>query len=169
MRKLITTALLFAGLTISAQSPIEERYDVFDTIPDNGIDFVARYEAAFVNMDNRTDTIVVYPFISYYEFDGFKIEGIWLAFLNKFEKVKGADFVFEKETVALRTCKNQDQTKFDKKYIMSAKSNVKPDAFLTPLYMIKFNGKTYVPINNCDVYFTYMLGVIEGLKTNWLK
>jgi len=96
-------------------------------------------------------------------------QGIWLAFLNKFEKVKGADFVFEKETVALRTCKNQDQTKFDKKYIMSAKSNVKPDAFLTPLYMIKFNGKTYVPINNCDVYFTYMLGIIEGLKTNWLK
>jgi hypothetical protein len=169
MKNLITSAILFVGLTVSAQSPIEERYDVFDTIPDNGIDFVARYEAAFVDMDNRNDTIVAYPFISYYEFDGFKIEGIWLAFLNKFEKLKNADFVFEKETIVLHTCKSQDQSKFDKKYIMSAKSKVKSDAFLTSLYAIKFNGKTYVPINNCDLYFTYMLGVIEGLKTNWLK
>jgi hypothetical protein len=169
MKNLITSAILFVGLTVSAQSPIEERYDVFDTIPDDGIDFVAKFEAAFVDMGNRTDTIIVYPFISYYEFDGFKIEGIWLAFLNKFEKLKNADFVFEKETIVLHTCKSQDQSKFDKKYIMSAKSKVKSDAFLTSLYAIKFNDKTYVPINNCDLYFTYMLGVIEGLKTNWLK
>ena len=169
MKNLITSALLFAGLTISAQSPLEERYDVFDSISSDGIDFIAKFEGAFVNSENRNDTIIVYPFISYYEFDGFKIEGIWLAFLNKFEKVKCADFVFEKETVALRTCKNQDQTKFDKKYIMSAKSNVKPDAFFTPLYMINFNGKSYIPVNNGDVYFIYMLNVIENLKSNWLK
>jgi hypothetical protein len=169
MKKLITTALLLARLTVSAQTPLEERYDVFDSISSDGIDFIAKFEGAFVNSENRNDTIVVYPYVSYYEFDGFKIEGIWLAFLNKFEKVKGADFVFEKETVALRTCKNQDQTKFDKKYIMSAKSNVKPDAFFTPLYMINFNGKSYIPINNGDVYFIYMLNVIENLKSNWLK
>jgi hypothetical protein len=169
MKKLITTALLLATLTVSAQTPLEERYDVFDSISSDGIDFIAKFEGAFVNSENRNDTIVVYPYVSYYEFDGFKIEGIWLAFLNKFEKVKGADFVFEKETVALRTCKNQDQTKFDKKYIMSAKSNVKPDAFFTPLYMINFNGKSYIPINNGDVYFIYMLNVIENLKSNWLK
>jgi hypothetical protein len=169
MKKLITTALLLTKLTISAQTPLEERYDVFDSISSDGIDFIAKFEGAFVNSENRNDTIVAYPFISYYEFDGFKIEGIWLAFLNKFEKLKNADFVFEKETIVLHTCKSQDQTKFDKKYIMSAKSKVKSDAFLTSLYMIKFNGKTYVPINNCDLYFAYMLGVIEGLKTNWLK
>ena len=169
MKKLITTALLLARLTVSAQTPLEERYDVFDSISSDGIDFIAKFEGAFVNSENRNDTIVVYPYISYYEFEGFKIEGIWFHFLNKFEKVKNVYFIFEKETIVLHACKSQDQTKFDKKYIISANSKVSPDAFFTPLYMINFNGKSYIPINNGDVYFIYMLNVIENLKSNWLK
>ncbi len=169
MKELITIALFLSSIIVGAQTPLEDRYDVFDSISNDGIEFIPKYEGAFVDSENRSDTIVVYPYICYYEFEGFKIEGIWFHFLNKFEKVKNADFVFEKETISLHTCKSQNQTKFNKKYIMSAKSKVKPNAFLTPLYMINFNSKTYIPVNNCDVYFIYMLNVIEDLKSNWLK
>lgn len=168
MKKLITTALLFAGLTMGAQNQIRDRYLVNDSTIEDGIRYIAKYDGVFVDIDSRKDTIAVYPFICLYK-SGFYIEAIWVSFINKFEKVKKVKLVFEKGTVNLSVCKTVNQTRFDNKYLMAPSTKTNSNVFDSSIFQIIINGKIYVPLFEDDIYFMYMLNPFTDLKTNWYK
>jgi hypothetical protein len=168
MKKLITTALLFAELTMGAQSQLEERYIINDSLSETSIRYIAKLDGIFVDIDSRKDTLYVYPFISLYN-SGFYIEAIWVGFANKFEKIKKTKFIFEKGSVDLRVCKSVDQSNFDKKYLMAPSKNTSPDIFNSSIYQLVINGKVYTPILQDDIYFLYMLYPFNELKSNWIK
>lgn len=168
MKKLITTALLFAGLTINAQD-FSSKYFTVDTTIENGIDYVPHFEALFVDQETKKDSIVVYPHICLYKDKGFVIEGFFFVFLNDNQKINKVYFNFSKKEMKLVDLKSYTYPQSNKVHFLSCKKNVNHELFIDEINKIEFNDKTYVPENNSDMYFVYMLGSLTNLKSNWLK
>lgn len=168
MKKLITTALLLARLTVSAQN-IDSKYFTVDTTIENGIDYVPHFEALFVDQESRKDSILIYPQISKYVDKGFVLEGFFLIFLNDNQYVNKIHFDFENKNIKLVNLRTYFYAESDKVHFLTSKKDIKPELFADMINKVEFNDKTYVPTSNSDVYFVYMIGVFNDLKSNWIK
>lgn len=167
MKKLITTALLLAGLTISAQE-IEKRFYTIDSTIKDGIDYIPYFESAFVDITNREDTIIVYPHLSEYKDKGLVIEGIFLIFKNNNQKLNDVDFVFDSNKIKMSDLKSYNFPKSKLVHFLVSKDKADGNLFKDIINQIEFNGKIYAPVNNAELYFVYMLSIFDDLKTNWI-
>ncbi len=168
MKKLITTALLFAGLTIRAQG-ISEKYFTNDTTPDNGIDYIPRFEILFVDKETKKDSIVIYPHICEYKDKGFVIEGFFLVFMNDNRKIKNVRFNLQSGSVKLKDLKTYSYPKSNKFHFLTCNKNVSVDKFIDTIYEVELNDKAYVVTNDLELYLVYMLGGFKELGQNWIK
>jgi hypothetical protein len=168
MKKLIITALLFAGLTISAQE-IDKAYRIEHKKDLKRTYYSPLHVAVFKNTDNASDSIIVYPHICKYKNKEYVIEGFYLVFINEVFDLNEIYFDFDNSKIKLTALKNFEYQKSNKVYFLTCTKNKRPELFTDFINRVKVNDKSYIPEYNSVTYFVYMLGVFGKLKPKWVK
>ncbi len=69
MKKLITTALLFAGLTINAQvnllTDLNNKFETIDSVYVDGVHYTSKLLSGFINQNDIEDTLFVWLVVKY--------------------------------------------------------------------------------------------------------
>lgn len=175
MKKLITTALLFAGLTINAQSNfienLYEKYETIDTTYEDGVYFTPKGFTGFVNEKNIEDSIFVW-FVVHYDIDyNLKLKTICLQSSKNYKNLKlykDIKFVFENKTLKFNLSKEWFN-EIEDAYYLTTSDKCKIEYFDSRLKTIKLKDKTYTTSGYQDEYFKYFLAGFEYLKFDWSK
>jgi hypothetical protein len=175
MKKLITTALLFAGLTINAQSNfienLNEKYETIDTTYEDGVYFTPKGFIGFLNENDIEDTIFIW-FVVNYDIDyNLKLKSICLQSSKNYTNrklFKDIKFVFENKTLNFNLSKELF-SQLEDAYYLTTNDKCKVEYFDSRLKSIKLKDKTYITDKNQDLYFQYFLAGFEYLKFDWIN
>lgn len=174
MRKLITTALLFAGLTMSAQvnpiTELNEKFETIDTIYVDGVHYTSKMLSGFINQDNIEDTLFVWLVVKYDIDYDVKVVALGFQTINNYdyEDLKVIQFELTNKTVNFKLSKELINP-LDFTWYLTTDDNLKPEEFVVPIKSIKLRNKTYAPDKHHEIFFQYHLLSFENLKFDWTK
>jgi hypothetical protein len=174
MKKLITTALLFAGLTISAQEgPITDLYEKFETIDsvyEDGVYFTSKMLSGFINQNDIEDTLFVWLVVKYDVDYNVKVIALGFQTINNYDydDLRVIQFELADKTVNFKLSKEL-LNPLDFTWYLTTEENLKPEEFVVPIKSIKLRHKTYIPDKHHEKFFQYHLLSFNYLKFDWTK
>jgi hypothetical protein len=174
MKKLITTALLFAGLTISAQEgPITDLYEKFETIDsvyEDGVYFTSKMLSGFINQNDTEDTLFVWLVVKYDVDYNVKVIALGFQTINNYDydDLRVIQFELADKTVNFKLSKEL-LNPLDFTWYLTTDEKLTIEEFVVPIKSIKIRHKTYIPDKYHEVFFQYHLLSFNYLKFDWTK
>jgi hypothetical protein len=167
MKTLVTLFLLLIGFTIKAQD-FDSLFFSLDSTEYDGKIYVSKYQATFVNENDISDTILIYPFIMEFGVKKYYLNWIFIKAKNNTENFKKVYFKFSNRTLKLNKYKKLDN-QISREFVLTSNNNNDMFLFYEKLLQIQLNRKTYKPIYGSENYFSYVFSVLYNFRFDWIN